>query len=157
MMIFFSQLKPGTVLINAARGGIIDTQVLMRQDHLRLCLDVWENEPNIDLPLLAKAFIATPHIAGYNVEAKFRASLMLYEKTREFFGWKNRRPSLPETKKYHGPLLDFYNPLIHTQEMRQLLNESQETVGKAFLKLRNSYPWRIAMGVHKGENRDSSP
>ncbi len=140
---FFLQLKPGTVVINAARGAIIDTEVLMRQSRLHLCLDVWENEPNIFLPLLAKALIATPHIAGYSIDAKRRASLMLYQKTREYFGWKKPLPVFPnEDKVEYRSILELYDPIAHTAAMRELLKEPAENVGKAFLVFRNSYLWR---------------
>jgi erythronate-4-phosphate dehydrogenase len=40
-------------------------------------LDVWENEPAIDLDLLAKTFIGTPHIAGYSTDGKANGTAMV--------------------------------------------------------------------------------
>lgn len=69
------RLKSGTVVINAARGAVVDNQAIkVAGQHLLWCLDVWENEPHIDLAVMAQAFIATPHIAGYSIESKRRAT-----------------------------------------------------------------------------------
>lgn len=66
------------LVINAARGGIIDENALV--DALEkgsvgdTIIDVWENEPLMHPELLQKAWVATPHIAGYSVQAKQNAS-----------------------------------------------------------------------------------
>ena len=39
-------------------------------------MDVWEHEPDIDRQLLAGAFVATPHIAGYSLQGKANATAM---------------------------------------------------------------------------------
>src|SRR5690606_8380986 len=49
--------------------------------------DVWENEPDISQALLREVDIATPHIAGYSVEAKRNASEMNYRSFLAFFGY----------------------------------------------------------------------
>ena len=61
-------LKPGSLLINAGRGPLIDSQALLA--YLRaerpatVVLDVWEHEPAVDAALMALCRYATPHIAG---------------------------------------------------------------------------------------------
>jgi len=49
------RLKPGTWLINASRGPVLDNkalrEVLTRRDDLQAVLDVWEHEPEVDLQL----------------------------------------------------------------------------------------------------------
>lgn len=47
-------LKPGSVLLNAGRGAVIDNNALLQCDHVITCLDVWENEPTVNLQLLEK-------------------------------------------------------------------------------------------------------
>ena len=46
---------------------------------LKVVLDVWENEPDINIELLKKVLIATPHIAGYSYEGKVNGTQMIYE------------------------------------------------------------------------------
>ncbi|MBQ1201479.1 MAG: 4-phosphoerythronate dehydrogenase, partial [Alistipes sp.] len=53
-----SLLRPNAVIINASRGEIVETAALLRSG-LECAIDVWENEPNIDKTLLAKALVAT--------------------------------------------------------------------------------------------------
>ena len=45
-----------------------------------------ENEPNINLELLDKVFIGTPHIAGYSADGKANATRMVLESFCRFFG-----------------------------------------------------------------------
>lgn len=74
-------LKPNTILINAARGGVVDNQALknvLSQKSLFAVLDVFESEPEVDLALLALLSFATPHIAGYGLEGKARGTTMIY-------------------------------------------------------------------------------
>lgn len=73
------QLKPGCVLLNASRGPVIATDDLKQYGkHLHCCLDVWEHEPHLDSELLARAVIATPHIAGYSVQSKIRGITLIH-------------------------------------------------------------------------------
>ncbi len=70
----FKKMKKGTWFINASRGEVADTAALKKVlDSNKLggaILDVWENEPDIDLELMSKTFLATPHIAGYSTDGK---------------------------------------------------------------------------------------
>mgnify|MGYP000004509949 FL=1 len=50
-------------------------------------MDVWENEPDIQLELVPYTDIATPHIAGYSLEGKYRGTYMLYEAFCRHFGY----------------------------------------------------------------------
>lgn len=77
---FFERQQPDCVFINASRGGVIETDVLLRRSsRTSLCLDVYEHEPKVDPALLKKAVIATPHIAGYSVQSKQRGIAMMHE------------------------------------------------------------------------------
>ena len=63
----FKKMKKGVWFFNSSRGEVTDTAALKKAlGSGKLggaVIDVWENEPDIDLELMAKAFIATPHIA----------------------------------------------------------------------------------------------
>lgn len=93
-----AQLRPGAVVVNASRGGIVDEIALidaMDSGHLgAVALDVYETEPlPADSPLLALAarhadrVLLTPHIAGVTPEA----SRVLFERA-----WDNVRGVLVE-------------------------------------------------------------
>lgn len=80
-------LSSEQVLINAARGGIIDEAALLErasQGGPRLILDCWEGEPLVHEALLENAFLATPHIAGYSKDGKWRGTQMLGEALASF-------------------------------------------------------------------------
>ena len=82
---FLNKCKPGALIINAARGGVVDEQALLRSGH-PFILDTWENEPNINPEVLSKALLASMHIAGYSVEGKRNASQMCLNAIAEQFG-----------------------------------------------------------------------
>ena len=84
--------KPNTLLINAARGGVIDEQALLstlNTQHSTLnytaAIDCWENEPNLNQELLKKVDLASFHIAGYSIQGKMNASEMCLRAFCEFF------------------------------------------------------------------------
>ncbi len=84
------QLKPGTWLINAARGPVVDNaalrQVLLEREDLQAVLDVWEKEPEVDPALAELCVLATPHIAGYSLDGKQRGTAQIYQAYCAFSG-----------------------------------------------------------------------
>ncbi len=79
----FRKMKPGAALINAGRGECIDNSALRRYlaqyKDLKVVLDVWAGEPNIDTALARMVDFGTPHIAGYSYEGKVNGSTMIFE------------------------------------------------------------------------------
>lgn len=79
-------MKPDAVLVNTARGGLVDEAVLARR--LRdgklggAALDVFDNEPLPAGSALAGAprLILTPHIAGVTLESNERVSALIAQK-----------------------------------------------------------------------------
>lgn len=86
---FFAKMKRGAWFINTSRGEVMETQSLIRaleSKHLGgAAIDVWENEPNINLRLLELAHIATPHIAGYSADGKAKGTAMSVQAISKFF------------------------------------------------------------------------
>lgn len=63
----FERMKPGAVLINVSRGGIVDERAALAasKQGILYVADVVENEPHVDEQLLASdEIIVTPHIAS---------------------------------------------------------------------------------------------
>jgi len=77
-----SMLRPGALLINTARGGVIDEAAV--PDHVDLVVDVFEGEPLLRRSTMERALIATPHIAGYTIDAKQRGADAIAFSLRSF-------------------------------------------------------------------------
>jgi erythronate-4-phosphate dehydrogenase len=93
---FFEKLKPGSVFINAARGGVVNGPALLRAVDAGIVshavIDTWEPEPAFPTDLLDRVDIATPHIAGHSFEGKVNGTVMVYREACRFLGveaeWK---------------------------------------------------------------------
>ncbi|MGA4447835.1 4-phosphoerythronate dehydrogenase PdxB [Ectopseudomonas chengduensis] len=76
-------LRPGTWLINASRGAVVDNaalrSLLPQRPDLKAVLDVWEGEPQADVELATLCQLATPHIAGYSLDGKLRGTAQIYQ------------------------------------------------------------------------------
>jgi erythronate-4-phosphate dehydrogenase len=86
---FFEKTKKSIMFINTSRGEVVDTKALKDAIHNQRVkysvIDVWENEPHIDLVLLGLVDIATPHIAGYSIEGKANGTAMAIKAVSRFF------------------------------------------------------------------------
>src|SRR5512139_1136994 len=87
-----SRMMPGAILINSARGGIVDEAALARAlSSGRLggaALDVFDREPLAAGSVLAEApnLILTPHVAGVTLESNERVSGIIAERVASFLG-----------------------------------------------------------------------
>ena len=135
---FLNGLQRCRLIINASRGAVCDNEALLRWQG-DIALDCWEGEPNINRELLEKAFVATPHIAGYSLQGKQRGTSMIIEALNRHFGWnitpvqastplKGAENVTPQT------IIDSYNPLIDTAHLK--------SAPTTFESLRNNYPLR---------------
>lgn len=88
------------LIINAARGGIIDEDALLDAlDHRIVSdavIDCWQGEPHINPSLLRRALISTPHIAGYSADGKLNATRQVLTATANHLG-------IPLTDNSHTP------------------------------------------------------
>ncbi len=84
-----ASMKPGTVLINTARGGIVDEVALaaaLRSGHLGgAAIDVFGSEPLPAAPHFdgCPNLVLTPHIAGVSAESNTRVSELIADKVLE--------------------------------------------------------------------------
>ncbi len=97
-----SGLRSDQILINAARGPIVDNEALKARlqlgDGFTAALDVFEFEPQVDMALLPLLAFATPHVAGYGLEGKARGTTMIFNSYCDFLGnglWANPSTLLP--------------------------------------------------------------
>jgi len=85
----FEMMKPGVLLINCARGGIVDEQALyeaLRDKRIAgAALDVFENEPPKGSRLLElNNIVVTPHLGASTKEAQEKVSLEMAEIVKLF-------------------------------------------------------------------------
>ncbi|MGM9802291.1 MAG: 4-phosphoerythronate dehydrogenase [Candidatus Limisoma sp.] len=131
------------LLINSSRGEVVDNAALaaaIGKTVESAAIDCWEGEPAIDRDLLAKAFVATPHIAGYSSEGKKRATAMTLEAFARHFGVDvDAIPTIDAPARGADidsieQVTDTYNPLVDTELLR--------TSPDQFENLRNNYNLR---------------
>lgn len=140
---FITALQNCRLLINSARGEIVDNTALvecMHDSSIRdVVIDCWEDEPNINTELLEKAFIATPHIAGYSSQGKLRATAMLLEALTQQYGWTLAIPQADTPLNGAEDItleaiMASYNPLADSDALKSAPTD--------FEHLRNTYPLR---------------
>ena len=83
---FFKKVRKGTIFINASRGEVVDEQALINAipNLGPVIIDTWRNEPAVNLRLLDKVDVATPHIAGYSYQGKMNATAAVVRATARF-------------------------------------------------------------------------
>lgn len=148
---FFAALARRPWLLNTSRGEVVDTEAVKQAlDSGAIAyavIDVWEHEPAIDLQLMDKAFIATPHIAGYSADGKANASRMTIDNICRHFGIVNScriEPPAPpqpviEAATMDDALLAIYDPRRDSDALRR--DPSR------FEWLRGNYPLRREAGA----------
>lgn len=144
--VFFASLQRKPYFINTSRGETTDTRALLQAldkgQIAQCCIDVWEHEPHINLDLLERCYIGTPHIAGYSADGKANATRMSLESLSRHFTLgpvPEILPPPPSQAKIHASsraeaLLNIYNP--HTD------SEALKTSPSLFEHLRGHYPLR---------------
>lgn len=137
---FLNRLKRCPLIINAARGGVVDEQALQRaMDEGRIrqaIIDTWEKEPDINLLLLERVFIGTPHIAGYSADGKANATRMSLAMFAKWLGVKGEGLNFhimpPKASEERTGLR--YSPIVDSRALKERPD--------AFETLRGIYPLR---------------
>ncbi|MDF1684997.1 MAG: 4-phosphoerythronate dehydrogenase [Legionellaceae bacterium] len=142
---FLQSLRPNTVIINAARGGIVDEQALLHlKQNITYCTDVYHAEPHINPDIINYALLCTPHIAGHSIEAKSNAVVHISQALHREF--KLRPPAAltypklilnSPDKSWQAQALAHYSPLHETTKLKQAQNKHAE-----FLNLRRAHRHR---------------
>lgn len=148
-------MKPNSILINSSRGGVINEIDLKnnRNKFDGIILDVWEGEPDINSESLKIADIATPHIAGYSLDGKFKATEIVYRETCSHFEltptWKSPRQCKEElsvidleskTLSLEQVLMRTYNIFEDDKSLREVSTAADPI--NYFRSLRGSYNFR---------------
>jgi len=155
-----SRLKNDTILINSSRGAVINNLDLydsIEKKNLKVVLDVWENEPEINVELINKVLIGTPHIAGYSYEGKVNGTKMIYDSLCKFleagksFSFELETPQnsikqFDEFNKHEIGLNDLISNIYSIQDddnrMRKIIVMNKNERIKDFDLQRKNYPKR---------------
>ncbi len=140
---FFSKVKPGAMILNSSRGEVVDTRALMNSG-CDFCIDTWEHEPDIDREMLHRAFLATPHIAGYSIQGKANATAAAVRAIAKEFempleGWypAEMHPTVPQPIKWEelcATIYDYFDIAAETHTLK--------SAPEKFEQLRNNYRFR---------------
>ncbi|CAB1215501.1 4-phosphoerythronate dehydrogenase [Acinetobacter bouvetii] len=160
-----AQMKPEVILINSARGPVVEEAALIadiQQNHRLVVLDVFEHEPEISEQLLNLITLVTPHIAGYSLEGKARGTQMIYDafcRTFHYPAEKQFETQLPVCEAYFKDrdlkavlkqyLTQIYDIGRDDATLRGCLKDGKVDQ-KAFDYLRKTYPLRREWAAHGG-------
>ena len=157
-----SRIDDKSILINTARGSVIDNAALLNhlQDkHLTTVLDVWEGEPAILPELLDACILGTSHIAGYSLDGRVRGTEMIYLACCQYLNltptWKadsilnnvdNKIIDLTHTNDIDSSIQQavqhVYKITADDQSLRDTMALPEKQRGNAFDQLRKDYPLR---------------
>lgn len=129
-----SLTKQEALIINAARGGIVDEKALLKSG-IAFVLDCWENEPKLDVEVLQRSFLGTYHIAGYTKQGKQNATDMILFALGQFASGK--QVDLSPVEKTINQHLSSYEPF----DIKSI-SEQLKCSPKDFEKLRKAYVLR---------------
>jgi len=151
-------LHPEALLINTSRGGVVNEAALCARfsndTAIYAAIDCWIGEPNIDLDLLTRAWIATPHVAGHSLKARLAATRLLCAALNLFLkrdtvssdataDGDGERLYLDSGKYGVVDVLSKAHPLVdQTQSLRQMLSLPKAHRGPYFDDLRRQYGFR---------------
>ncbi len=152
---FLEKLKTDVTIINTSRGEVADESALMAfkqcNSKATLILDVWCNEPKIDINLLKNTFIATPHIAGYSYDGKLKATEMLFHALNTHFDAGLEVPDLLNSNQevinidddaIQLAVLQSYDVRSDAIALGSLIDEKEQERATYFDNLRKNYPIR---------------
>ncbi|VAW33441.1 Erythronate-4-phosphate dehydrogenase, partial [hydrothermal vent metagenome] len=154
------QLQSDTLFINTSRGEVVNEAALLSRkldyNDISIILDVWNNEPDINLQMLAQTLIATPHIAGYSLDGKISGTQMIYQACCQFLNvkarWSASNMDCSITQPYDCnqtkqqdirlAILAAYNIASDSTQLKKLLTSPTVATSKYFDDLRKHYPTR---------------
>lgn len=159
---FLEAFSGKKLLINSCRGEVSDSQAILnalQKEALGAYIaDCWENEPDINLALLQKSYLGTPHIAGYSRDGKANGTQMSIRALSKFFNlgidqWSPPDVEMPSESTIHlnGSRRDsesiIAEAVLHTYDI-----EADSDILKhqphLFEQLRGDYPVRREFGAY---------
>jgi erythronate-4-phosphate dehydrogenase len=161
---FFGLLGDGAVLLNCARGDVVQGDALLAAMNggkvSYAVIDTWEGEPGCRADLLQRVDLGTPHIAGHSFEGKVMGTVMVYREACRFLGvepaWSPDaflpdppvpRVSLDAADRPNGEILwdivrRVYDIEADDARLRATVSQAPDERAARFDALRRNYPIR---------------
>lgn len=150
---FFSLMQPGAFFINSSRGEVVDEEALKKAIPKLgpVIIDTWNHEPNIDLELMDKVAIATPHIAGYSYQGKQNGTAAAVRAVAHYFGITQLYEFFPKTELEENEAVKLHLKGLNQGEIAALLQYNYPIFTDDFMlriapgdfdKLRSEYKYR---------------
>ncbi len=168
-----SRLKENTIFINTSRGEVVDNLALLqtiKYKNIRTVLDVWENEPKINLELMDKVDITTPHIAGYSLEGKVNGTKILYDALCRLLNttpsWQPVYPVIDDNRirlddntdslvnLISSAIKNVYDIESDSKRLKEVISAAPGKCGVLFDELRKNYPLRREFFNYCIESKD---
>jgi len=142
-----SLLKQNAIIMNAARGNVIDEEQLLHSHtskNFTFIIDTWANEPQVSLHFLKQCYISTPHIAGYTLNSKKNAAYAVLSQWLKHLNKQDKE--IPNT---HYDITEMGKRIELSAHSEYLLKNSDELLHKLRVtreivskseKFRNSFP-----------------
>src|SRR3990167_5702918 len=172
---FFEKIKKSCILINSARGAVVDSDALLwalqSKKVAHAIVDTWENEPDYRMDLLDRVDFGTPHIAGYSYEGKVFGTWMAHRHVCQFL---RIQPAWEPTSHLHElrednpkPQIKIFNPNLPIQNilenivsqaysikrddelLRQTISKDPRIKAANFNRLRKNYSIRREFSYFK--------
>jgi erythronate-4-phosphate dehydrogenase len=155
-----NRIKEGAIIVNTSRGEVIDNMALneaIKIKKFKLALDVWENEPDINIELLKNTKIGTAHIAGYSLEGKVKGTEMIYKALCKHRNIKPAwQPNIRDSKKVNfnlrqgrtieDTLYNLFSSIYSIErddkKLKGIFMLGTDKIKEYFDKIRKEYPTR---------------
>ncbi len=165
---FLGAMSPGSLLINAARGGVVDEAAwyAAMATGRHGAVDTWDGEPTVNRALARNARWATSHIAGHSLDAKLRGTRMVAAAFCRATGvaldvarLEDELPAAGEPRRVRLDALgDVYRTVAAGYDLarddaalRALLGLEDDALARGFDRYRRRYPVRRDFAVQQVE------
>ena len=143
------------LFIHTSRGKVVDEWKLLelqKKMGFETIIDVWEDEPKLNIELIRASKIATPHVAGHSLNGKIMGSIMSTHDLQMFFekSINFNFPRTPSIKEIHtmkeNEIIDRLNLFRKidqdSETLKEMVNEDPGNTAGIFKALRKNYPQR---------------
>lgn len=148
-----AKMKPGAILINSARGKLVDEQALaeaLKSNHLKAAaVDVYSKEPPVDNPLIGLPNVLhTPHLGASTVEAQRDVATQIVDQVLDALRGTDFRNTI--NMPFHaGPDFATTQPYMTLAEKLGILHAAMATgpIRRVELELRGEMADRLVRPV----------